>query len=158
MLKLSLELFSELIHHFLMQRYVVFFRPGRRGIPCISRNAVKRGKNCLPFNLFSWQLDVFWLASLNCLSPSRRTLLTYKKCAGAWKALKWWLEVKVGKPRGQLMHSERVTNYLSQNLKAWGPKPTQTTLNMDAISLMKEKNRSNAIRRSLVLIAICSTW
>ena len=33
-LKLSFELFSELIHHFQMQRYVVFFRPGRRGIPC----------------------------------------------------------------------------------------------------------------------------
>ena len=32
--KLSLELFSELIHHFQKQRYVVFFRPGRRGIPC----------------------------------------------------------------------------------------------------------------------------
>ena len=33
--KLSLEQISELIHHFQRQRYVVFFHPGRRGIPCI---------------------------------------------------------------------------------------------------------------------------
>ena len=54
MQKLSLELFSELVYHFQMQRYVDFFGPGRRGTPCITNTSndilqqfIEAEKKCL---------------------------------------------------------------------------------------------------------------